>query len=384
MYSTYSVFQSSCHVNIKLYPYDNQTCMLRFGSWNYDVYELDVYPQLRELDQKDHFYDNGVWTLQGVDAWREVEEYKTDSNPFAYAVFSIQLKRRHEFYYTFILVPYHFCAFLITLMFFIPFENGEKLSYGVTVLLGSIVFQQIIALSLPPVGKESSVIGMYCNAVIGIGVISVAFEILLRLPTHKGFTTVACKICSAVCKIRSKSDKQSSVENGETDQRKTHTDAVPCRKDKQDKGQTGQNDGATHSQGKEKEGKVKTPQLPQDKEEENLGDVTCWKENKGQTGIPLTVKGEEDHQGQTGQNNGATHSQGKEKEGKVKTPQLPQDKGEENLGEEQNDAQKLQEKDYQEQRKKLELRMSVIEFVVGCVAFVALAFCMIGFLAIKL
>ncbi|XP_033112698.1 neuronal acetylcholine receptor subunit alpha-9-II-like isoform X2 [Anneissia japonica] len=178
-YSAYSIFQSSCNIHIKLYPYDNQTCNLIFGSWNHDVFELDINPQRRELDQKNLFNDNGVWELENITASREIEKYNTESNPYVYAIFSVHLKRRHEFQWRFILIPYYMCSFLICFVFFIPVESGEKLSFGITSVLALVIFQQIIAFSLPPVGNEASVFGTYFNAVIGVGMVSMFLEIMI-------------------------------------------------------------------------------------------------------------------------------------------------------------------------------------------------------------
>ncbi|XP_033112679.1 neuronal acetylcholine receptor subunit alpha-10-like isoform X1 [Anneissia japonica] len=191
-YAAYSIFRSSCHIKIKLFPYDYQTCKLRFSSWVHNMFELDVYPNLRSLDQEEQFDDNGVWELISVDVSREVEEYKSGFNPFVYAVFSFHLMRHHEFQLLFILIPYFFCSVLISLMFFIPVESGEKLSYGITAVLGMIVFQEIIAFSLPPVGNEPSIVGKYFTSVICIGIISVFVEILVNNIYMQGNIYKAC------------------------------------------------------------------------------------------------------------------------------------------------------------------------------------------------
>ncbi|XP_033112659.1 neuronal acetylcholine receptor subunit alpha-7-like [Anneissia japonica] len=210
-YAAYSIFRSSCHINIELYPYDNQTCRLRFSSWVHNMLELDVHPKLRSLDQAEQFDDNGIWELIGVDGNREVEKYKTGANSFVYAVFTFYLMRRHEFQLLFVLIPYFFCSFLICLMFFIPMESGEKLSYGITAVLGMIVFQEIIAFSLPPVGNESTIVGKYFTTVICLGIISVFIEILVNNVYMQGNVYKASMYLLKWC--RSKSAFNSKAEN---------------------------------------------------------------------------------------------------------------------------------------------------------------------------
>jgi len=42
-----ALFRSSCSIDITQFPFDIQTCQLKFGSWTYDGFKLDI-----------DFYDN--------------------------------------------------------------------------------------------------------------------------------------------------------------------------------------------------------------------------------------------------------------------------------------------------------------------------------------
>ncbi|XP_033112744.1 neuronal acetylcholine receptor subunit alpha-10-like isoform X2 [Anneissia japonica] len=201
-YSTYTIFRSSCHISIALFPFDNQTCTLRFSSWIYDIFHLDINPHILTSDQGYLFEDYGVWRLLSIEKRRKVNEYKENIHPFVYAVFTIYIRRRYRFYFLFILIPYSFCSVLICLMFFIPFESGEKLSYGITAVLGLIVFQEIIAMSLPPVGNESSVIGKFFTSVIGIGIMSLIVEIIVYNIYMQGNAYKACVYIMNCCRTK--------------------------------------------------------------------------------------------------------------------------------------------------------------------------------------
>ncbi|XP_033112743.1 neuronal acetylcholine receptor subunit alpha-10-like [Anneissia japonica] len=191
--------------------------------------ELDIYPRLRSLDQEERFDGNGVWELIDVEGSREVEEYKSDSSPYVYAVFSINHMRHHEFQLLFILIPYFFCSFLICLMFFVPFESGEKLSYGITAVLGMIVFQEIIAFSLPPVGNESSIVGKYFTSVICIGIISVFVEIMVNNIYEQGNVYKACVYVLNYRKGE-KNKEDSNHETGHAHQQRDDTNAATKHK----------------------------------------------------------------------------------------------------------------------------------------------------------
>jgi len=37
-----ALFRSSCSIDITQFPFDIQTCRLKFGSWTYDGFKLDI------------------------------------------------------------------------------------------------------------------------------------------------------------------------------------------------------------------------------------------------------------------------------------------------------------------------------------------------------
>ena len=38
-----AIFKSTCSIDIVYFPYDVQECHLKFGSWTYDGFKLDVF-----------------------------------------------------------------------------------------------------------------------------------------------------------------------------------------------------------------------------------------------------------------------------------------------------------------------------------------------------
>lgn len=42
-----AIYKSSCEINVEYFPYDEQTCFMKFGSWTYNGAQVD----LRHLDQ---------------------------------------------------------------------------------------------------------------------------------------------------------------------------------------------------------------------------------------------------------------------------------------------------------------------------------------------
>ena len=51
-----AIFKSTCHIDILYFPYDEQTCYMKFGSWTYDGYMLDIdfFGGLKAVDISDY------------------------------------------------------------------------------------------------------------------------------------------------------------------------------------------------------------------------------------------------------------------------------------------------------------------------------------------
>lgn len=59
------MFKSTCQIDIAWFPFDEQKCDLKFGSWTYDGRFLDlIFDGTSDGDASD-FIRNGEWELLG-------------------------------------------------------------------------------------------------------------------------------------------------------------------------------------------------------------------------------------------------------------------------------------------------------------------------------
>lgn len=56
------IFISTCNVDVRWFPFDIQRCELKFGSWTFDGWMLDI--QMKEADVSGYM-PNGEWDLLG-------------------------------------------------------------------------------------------------------------------------------------------------------------------------------------------------------------------------------------------------------------------------------------------------------------------------------
>ena len=59
------LFESSCFIDITWFPYDDQVCHLKFGSWTYNGFQLDLRLRQKGVDLSNYVV-NGEWSLIGI------------------------------------------------------------------------------------------------------------------------------------------------------------------------------------------------------------------------------------------------------------------------------------------------------------------------------
>lgn len=178
-----AIYKSSCEINVEYFPYDEQTCFMKFGSWTYNGAQVD----LRHLDQVSfafdfpekstflnqsninrwwhfqvagsnivnigidlkEFYPSVEWDILEIPAGRNEEYYPEYNEPFSggFSLFILQLiqyillnveqsflditfkltmRRKTLFYTVNLIIPCVALTFLTVLVFYLPSDSGEK------------------------------------------------------------------------------------------------------------------------------------------------------------------------------------------------------------------------------------------------------------------
>ncbi|KAL9969285.1 hypothetical protein ACROYT_G021484 [Oculina patagonica] len=154
------IFKSTCKINVAFFPFDEQNCTLKIGSWASDGLRLDLRPE-SEVGETNNFVNNGEWDLIEIKARRNVHYYICCKEPFPDVTFRLRIRRRTLFYYMNLLIP----CFLLTgvnfLSFSLPPDSGERITLVVTSLLTMTVFMLLVAEIMPPVSDVVPIISVY-------------------------------------------------------------------------------------------------------------------------------------------------------------------------------------------------------------------------------
>uniref|UniRef100_A0A803J3Z9 Cholinergic receptor, nicotinic alpha 7 n=1 Tax=Xenopus tropicalis TaxID=8364 RepID=A0A803J3Z9_XENTR len=119
------IFKSSCYIDVRWFPFDIQKCNLKFGSWTYGGWSLDL--QMLESDISEYI-SNGEWDLVGVPGKRSENYYECCKEPYLDVTFTIIMRRRTLYYGLNLLIPCVLISALALLVFLLPADSGEKIS----------------------------------------------------------------------------------------------------------------------------------------------------------------------------------------------------------------------------------------------------------------
>jgi len=166
------LYTFSCKMNVDFFPFDEQLCSMKFGSWTYDGYRVDVQMEAEEADVK-MFVTNGEWDLIGVPAQRNEIIYVCCPEPYPDVTFTVHIRRRTKYYYVNLIIPCALITSLTLLSFFLPPDSGERITLVITNLLAMTVFMLIVAEIMPATSEVIPLISIYYTGIM--------FEVALSL-----------------------------------------------------------------------------------------------------------------------------------------------------------------------------------------------------------
>ena len=165
------VFTSSCEVDIANYPWDIQRCEIQFSIIGYHS-EIEFVPSSDKISTG--FYDdNGAWDLTDTST-----SLRYDGT---FISFDLYLTRKSRFVVINVISPIVLMSFLNVLIFLIPTDSGERISFCLTVLLAIAVLLTVVGDNLP---KTSNPMAWYSYYLLSILIISICITFATILSVH--------------------------------------------------------------------------------------------------------------------------------------------------------------------------------------------------------
>ncbi|XP_053388052.1 neuronal acetylcholine receptor subunit alpha-2-like [Mercenaria mercenaria] len=170
----FQVLKSTCSVDITYFPYDSQSCTMKFIAWSYTETEINFLQESSGIEKTD-YSESSTWNLVSSSA-------KVDNSQTPTIVYTLKLHRKPLFYVLNMIIPVIFLSVLNIFTFALPVKSGERASFSVTLFLSISVFLTIIASEFPTNSDALSYLALYLILMTSVSTIFVLVSVLqLRL-----------------------------------------------------------------------------------------------------------------------------------------------------------------------------------------------------------
>ncbi|XP_016407992.1 neuronal acetylcholine receptor subunit beta-3b isoform X1 [Sinocyclocheilus rhinocerous] len=179
-------YKSACNMDVTFFPFDRQNCSMKFGSWTYDGNMVKLVLINQQVDRSD-FFDNGEWEILSATGVKGSRRDGLLSYP--YITYSFILKRLPLFYTLFLIIPCLGLSFLTVLVFYLPSDEGEKVSLSTSVLVSLTVFLLVIEEIIPSSSKVIPLIGEYLLFIMIFVTLSIIVTVFVINVHHRSSAT---------------------------------------------------------------------------------------------------------------------------------------------------------------------------------------------------
>jgi nicotinic acetylcholine receptor, invertebrate len=129
-----------CRMSITYFPYDQQLCVIIFGSWSHTSAYLN-YTLITEIPSLQNYTENNEWRLIDYKPYRLETKYENwvENDSFAEINYKILIQRKPLFVVHNFVAPALMLCILTLVSFFIPF--AQEMQIGISILLSFAVFK---------------------------------------------------------------------------------------------------------------------------------------------------------------------------------------------------------------------------------------------------
>ena len=170
--------RSTCSLNVRYFPFDIQECSIELYAWGYMSSEVTLISTSDNIDTT-MLVEHGTWNVIKTTARAD------DLNSASKVTFTFVLERKSQYVIVNIVLPILFLCILNVLVFVLPAESGERVSYAITVLLAIAVFMTIVSDTLPKTSEPIPLISYFLMIDLIVSAVISLFTILNLRIFHK-------------------------------------------------------------------------------------------------------------------------------------------------------------------------------------------------------
>uniref|UniRef100_A0A8C3XP39 Cholinergic receptor nicotinic alpha 2 subunit n=2 Tax=Chelydra serpentina TaxID=8475 RepID=A0A8C3XP39_CHESE len=183
-----AIYKSSCSIDVTFFPFDQQNCKMKFGSWTYDKAKIDLESMERDVDLKD-YWESGEWAIVNAVGTYNTKKYDCCTEIYPDITYCFIIRRLPLFYTINLIIPCLLISCLTVLVFYLPSDCGEKITLCISVLLSLTVFLLLITEIIPSTSLVIPLIGEYLLFTMIFVTLSIVITVFVLNVHHRSPST---------------------------------------------------------------------------------------------------------------------------------------------------------------------------------------------------
>lgn len=169
-----AIYKSSCTIDVRYFPFDEQLCEMRFGSWTFDAQQVKLRREKPMVNLEDYL-PSGTWDIISVPGY---ETYSKETNRME-LVYHFKIRRKTLFYTVNLIIPTVLISFLSIFVFYLPTDEGEKMTLCISILLALVVFLLLVSKILPPTSMVIPLISKYLIFTLMMNIVTILNTVII-------------------------------------------------------------------------------------------------------------------------------------------------------------------------------------------------------------
>ncbi|CAG2248239.1 CHRNA6 [Mytilus edulis] len=165
------VDSTSCMFDVTLFPFDKPICNIVFTTWKYKAAEV-LLSALNDSVDMSLYNENSEWTIVNTTSNLTIQ------NEVSYLNYTIYFKREAGFVLVNMILPVIVVSLLNALVFLVPAESGERLTYAVLLFLWFAVYLDIISTNLPISSDNMSNLSLFVISMVGLSILTIFLDVI--------------------------------------------------------------------------------------------------------------------------------------------------------------------------------------------------------------
>lgn len=224
LWSRPGLITSTCTFNLEKFPYDEQDCCFKFGSWAYHSGQMNLSKGEPDIDLS-NYQINDAWNIISYNSQINEKNYLCCPEKYQTINFNFKIRRNPGYYNLNIIIPTFATATLMIMSLMVPWDSGERISFSITVMLSIIVFLLILSENLPK-SDNKPLLSIMLIGLIFFSLFVVFFTVIISYMHSftENKSKTALKIVKFLkkykcikCKPQTQNQNQNTLENNRTD-----------------------------------------------------------------------------------------------------------------------------------------------------------------------